>query len=173
MYGLPFVELENKNYGKRKRGTPGKKTSKRAYFRWLILVRALELCGTGKHPNINVETQVPLELVDLIYYNYWEVKTHLLDVSSEVKFSFHNPIPLKYGIIMECICGPVRSTNAIDHNRRHFITQISNIVFIIIIVEHLTPQPSVERAIRRRKCFQLPTGGKSVGACATEFWHEY
>ena len=25
VYGLPFVELENKNYGKRKRGTPGKK----------------------------------------------------------------------------------------------------------------------------------------------------
>ena len=35
---------------------------KRAYFRWLILVHALELCGTGKHPNINVETQIPLEL---------------------------------------------------------------------------------------------------------------
>ena len=24
--------------------------------------RVLELCGTGKHPNINVETQIPLEL---------------------------------------------------------------------------------------------------------------
>ena len=35
---------------------------KRAYFRWLVLGRALELCGTGKHPNINVETQIPLEL---------------------------------------------------------------------------------------------------------------
>ena len=22
----------------------------------------MELCGTGKHPNINVETQIPLEL---------------------------------------------------------------------------------------------------------------
>ena len=22
----------------------------------------LELCGTGKHPNINVKTQIPLEL---------------------------------------------------------------------------------------------------------------
>ena len=62
MYGLPFVELENKNYGKRKRGTL--RSEKMAYFRWLILGRALELCGTGKHPNMNVETQIPLELAN-------------------------------------------------------------------------------------------------------------
>ena len=36
---------------------PGKK---KGLFK--ILGRALELCGTGKHPNINVKTHVPLEL---------------------------------------------------------------------------------------------------------------
>ena len=68
--GLPFVELENKNYGKRKRGTPGKKKGLFQMTDIITLVRMLELCGTGKHPNINVETQIPLEL-DLI--NVWKI----------------------------------------------------------------------------------------------------
>ena len=32
----------------------------------ILLGRALELCGTGKHPNINVKTQIPLELTTVI-----------------------------------------------------------------------------------------------------------
>ena len=31
---------------------------------WLVPMESVSLlCGTGKHPNINVETQIPLELL--------------------------------------------------------------------------------------------------------------
>ena len=39
----------------------------------------LELCGTGKHPNINVETQIPLELMYL----------HILSFNLKVSNQLH------------------------------------------------------------------------------------